>query len=114
MYSDKEGNSLRDIIGFIDEVQDYAGGMDRDAFSADRRTLRAVESCLQNLTEAAIRVGEARWEALVGTADFYRVRGLGNRLRHEYDRIDALSIYELIDAHLDDIRSACVAALDSR
>ncbi len=112
MYSEKEANWLRDIIGYIDEVQDYAGGMGRDAFSADRRTLRAVERCLQNLTEAAVRIGENRWEILIATVDFHRVRGLGNRLRHEYDRIDALSIYELIDAHLDDLRAACQRALD--
>jgi uncharacterized protein with HEPN domain len=112
VFSEKERNALRDIVDFVDEVDDFTQGVSFRDFQGDRKTLRAVERSLANLTEAAIRIGEARWQALIGEVAFHRVRGLGNRLRHEYDRLDARSIYELIQIELPPLRAACVAALD--
>jgi len=112
MFSEREDRALRDIIDFIDEIDMFVDGMSFDTFCSDRRTLRAVERSVMNLTEAAVRIGEDRWQIVIPGIAHHRVRGLGNRLRHEYDRIDARSIFELIEIELPLLRSACVAALD--
>jgi uncharacterized protein with HEPN domain len=114
MSFDKSPNWFRDIIGFIDEIDSYVAGMSYHDFSDDRRTIRAVERCLQNITEASIRIGEESWRVLVPNVAHHRVRGLGNRLRHEYERIDTGSIYDLIGAELPLLRAACLAALDNQ
>jgi uncharacterized protein with HEPN domain len=114
MSSRPESFRLNDIIENIDAIQEYVLGMSIISFQNDRRTLDAVERCLQRITEAAIRIGETRMEEIAPNVPFHQVRGLGNALRHEYHRIDAGSIFLLLSDELPALRSACVSALDSQ
>jgi uncharacterized protein with HEPN domain len=111
MSSRPESVRLQDIIDNIDAIEDYISGVSISAFENDRRTMDAVERCLQRITEAAIRIGEARMTEIAPTVPFHGVRGLGNALRHEYHRIDARSIFRLLCDELPVLRAACLSAL---
>ena len=39
------------------------------------------------------------------------VRGLGNALRHDYDRVDLRTIYVTVTESMPSLRADCVAAL---
>jgi uncharacterized protein with HEPN domain len=61
--------------------------MDRQAFERDGKTRDAVERCLERICEAAHRLG-GRAAQLMPNQPWSDIRGMGNRLRHAYDRLD--------------------------
>lgn len=60
--------------------------MDRDHFERDGLTRDAVERCLERVCEAAHRLGERAAELMPGQP-WGDIRGMGNQLRHAYDRM---------------------------
>ena len=79
-------DSLVDIIKNAERVESYLAGMDRRTFEQDGRTRDAVERCLERVCEAAHRLGN-RAEQLMPGQPWGDIRGMGNRLRHAYDRL---------------------------
>ena len=61
--------------------------MDLTAFTEDLKTINAVERCLERISEAARKLGDAA-EELCPAIPWPQLRAIGNFLRHEYDRID--------------------------
>ena len=53
----------------------------------DGRTRDAVERCLERVCEVAHRLGKHAGE-LMPDQPWADIRGMGNRLRHAYDRLD--------------------------
>lgn len=92
MSTEREALRLRDIVENIDRIESYLAGYDFDAFAEDDRTIDAVERCLQRITEAAIKIGAERMAEISPRTPAEAVRGLGNRLRHEYDMLDLATI----------------------
>lgn len=80
-------DSLADIIENAERIESYLAGLDRDAFERDGRTRDAVERCLERVCEAAHRLGE-RADKLMPNHPWGDIRGMGNRLRHAYDRVN--------------------------
>ena len=66
--------------------------MNFEDFQQDPKTVAAVERKLQIISEAAIRLGEEA-ERLCPGPQWRNIRGLGNWLRHQYDRIDLERIW---------------------
>ena len=79
-------DSVADIIDNAERVEGYLAGMDRRTFEQEGRTRDAVERCLERVCEAAHRLGE-RAEELMPGQPWDDIRGMGNRLRHAYDRM---------------------------
>jgi len=79
-------DSLADIVENAERIESYIAGMDREAFERDGRTRDAVERCLERVCEAAHRLGAHAAELMPGQP-WGDVRGMGNRLRHAYDRV---------------------------
>jgi uncharacterized protein with HEPN domain len=80
-------DSLADIVENAERIERYLNGMDRAGFGQDGLTRDAVERCIERVCEAAHRLG-ALAEALMPGQPWGDIRGMGNRLRHAYDRID--------------------------
>ena len=78
--------SLADIIENAGRVERYLAGVDRDAFSGSGLLRDAVERCMERVCEAAHRL-EERAAELMPDQPWSDIRGMGNRLRHAYDRI---------------------------
>lgn len=79
-------DSLADIVENAERIEDYLTGMDRGAFERDGRTRDAVERCLERVCEAVYRLGDRAGELMPGHP-WGDIRGMGNRLRHAYDRV---------------------------
>ncbi len=79
-------DSLADIIENAEQIETYLIGVSQAAFEHDGRTRDAVERCLERVCEAVRRLGDQA-ERLMPGHPWGDVRGLGNRLRHAYDRI---------------------------
>ncbi len=79
-------DSLADIVENAQRVERYLAGMSRENFEQDGMIRDAVERCLERVCEAVHRLGDQA-EQLMPGHPWGDIRGMGNRLRHAYDRI---------------------------
>lgn len=103
-------DSLRDIIDNAERVARYLAGMDRQAFVQNGRARDAVERCIERVCEAVHRLGE-RAEELMPGQPWGDIRGMGNRLRHAYDRVDADIIWNTVRIRLPELAGEARRAL---
>jgi uncharacterized protein with HEPN domain len=99
-------NWCDDAIASADHIVSFIHGMDFDAYQADLKTTSAVERQIFIIAEVISRIPEfaSTHEAA------YNIRGLANRLRHEYDAIDPRFIWDAITGSpLMELRAALVA-----
>lgn len=113
MSSRNELQRLADIVENIDSILAYVAGMDFKTFAADRKTIDASERCLERVIEASIKVGPERMSEILASLPTSALRGMGNRLRHEYDLVDLSTIWITITDDLPSLRDACLAALEA-
>jgi uncharacterized protein with HEPN domain len=101
---------LTDIVNNVARIEDYVVGMSRNNFADDGRTQDAVERCLERICEAVSRLG-SRTKALLPGHPSAAIRGMGNRLRHAYDRIDLGLIWDTIENDLPALKADAERAL---
>lgn len=98
-----------DMLENIERITSHVAGLDRDTFQKDGRTRDAVERCLERICEAAFRMGDQA-AALMPNQPWGDIRGMGNRLRHGYDRLNLPVVWAAIQDELPsleaDIRKA--------
>jgi uncharacterized protein with HEPN domain len=111
MSSERERDRLLDIVENAQYVADYLNGMNFQQFVESRMAVDAIERCLQRITEAVIRIGEQRMAAIAAEVPFHALRGLGNRLRHEYDMIDHEIIFAAAVHDVPRLAERCRVAL---
>ncbi len=103
--------SLADIVENAERIEGYIDGMDRDAFASDGLTRDAVERCLERVCEAAYRLGEHAVELMPGQP-WDDIRGMGNWLRHAYDRVDLDIVWNTARVRLPALRAEARRALE--
>ncbi len=111
MPSSKPARRFEDILENARAIERYTEGMDMRGFIADAKTRDAVERCLERMSEAAAKLGEAAPE-LAPEQPWQQIRSLGNRIRHEYDRLRAERLWEIVKDNLPSLREACELALE--
>ena len=102
--------SLRDIADSIVMIEEFTAGMDLESFRKDPKTIAAVERKLSLISEAAVRLGD---QALVlcPSLPWHNIRGLGNWLRHQYDRVDVETIWHTVVDDLPSLKTGVTSAL---
>lgn len=111
MPSNDPVQRFQDILDNIGLIKEYARGASYDSYVRDRKTRDAVERCLARISEAASKL-ESSAEALIPDQPWSEIRGIGNIIRHEYDSIDPLIIWNIVSRELDNLRTAVEAALE--
>lgn len=88
-------------------IEQFTSGMDFEAFRSNPMAVAAVERKLQIVSEAAIRLGEEA-ERRCPDMPWRDIRGIGNQLRHAYERIDLNTIWK---ADIPPLKAAVQRAL---
>jgi uncharacterized protein with HEPN domain len=101
--SSRPRRRFRDIADNIDRIIAYTADFSESDFSADDRTRDAVERCLQRISEAATKLGSLA-ESLLPQHDWLAIRGLGNILRHDYDRVETALLWHIVSIDLPPLR----------
>jgi len=101
---------FQDILKAISLIEQFVGTMDFQAYSEDIKTRAAVERELQIVTEAAYRL-KPEDENLCPGPDWRKIRGMGNILRHSYDRLDDEAVWLTVKDDLPSLKQAVSAAL---
>ena len=73
----------------------YVDGHDQDSFTKDIRTVDAVERCIERITETSIKFQPLASEQFPDR-NCMAMRDMGNVLRHEYDSIDPMEIWGIV------------------
>jgi uncharacterized protein with HEPN domain len=102
---------FEDILDNTARIESYTTGMDAAAFLDDNKTFDAVERCLERISEAARKLGALAEELCPGIA-WPEIRGLGNFLRHEYDRIESERLWVVVERDLTPLKEAVHFALN--
>ncbi len=101
---------LHHIVENCERAGRHIAGIDRDTFARDEVVRDAVERCVERVCEAAHRLGEAA-NLLMPGQPWGDIRGMGNRLRHAYDRIDVDIMWNTADLRLPELAVAARNAL---
>ena len=104
---------FRNILDAINAIEEFTSGMDFNSFRQDTKTIAAVERKPQLISEAAARLGDQA-EALCPGPPWRNIRGIGNWLRHQYDRVDLDTVWTTVKHDLPPLKSAVMRALKQR
>jgi uncharacterized protein with HEPN domain len=77
-----------------------------------KKTTSAVERELQKISEAAVRLGKEA-EQLCPGVPWADIRGMGNWLRHQYERVDLETIWTTVERDMANLKSAVQLTLTS-
>jgi uncharacterized protein with HEPN domain len=110
-FRDAEG-LLGDIADAVSSIEKFTSEMDFEAFREDPKTVAAVERKLQIISEAAIRLGTEAERRCPGLP-WRNIRGIGNWLRREYERIELPVIWRTLQVDLPPLKAAVLRALNS-
>jgi uncharacterized protein with HEPN domain len=103
--------ALGHVIENADQIALYIEGVSFDALRSDGMRRDAIERCLERIIEACGRFGQERLDRIVPGLLLHEVRGFGNRMRHEYDRINPGIVWRTATDTVPALREACAKAL---
>src|SRR4051812_46192809 len=95
----------------IDDVAELIAGMDLDAYRADMRTRRAVERCIEIVSEASRHIPESD-KVLFPTVPWPDIAAIGNILRHEYQRVADPVIWRTASRSLPELRPVVLQLIE--
>ena len=91
-------------------IEEFTRGMDFESFREDAKTVAAVERKLLSISKAAVRLGE-RAPELCPEWPWRNIRGIGNWLRHQYDRVDVETVWRTVVEDLPPLAASVKNAL---
>lgn len=101
---------LTDILTMIDAAADIVAGRTFADYRADLAMRLAIERCVEIVSEASRHVppdAKMRFPAV----PWSEIAAVGNKLRHEYNRIDDLIVWKIATVSLPELRPIIVAIL---
>jgi len=101
-----------DILDNARSVLSYTEGMAYNDYLANSLVQDASERCLARISEAAIKLG-AFAPDLLPEHDWPNIRGIGNLLRHDYDKLNIDRIWLIIELHLQPLINGIEAAMQA-
>lgn len=105
MPRDRERAWLNDMLSRAERAESFVAGIDRAAFGTDLKTQEAVVRCLEVIGEACKRVSD---ETLGHRSeiDWRQIRGMRDRLIHNYDQIDLDIVWRTVQEDLQPMKAA--------
>jgi uncharacterized protein with HEPN domain len=106
---------VEEMLDYIDQAVSYVHGMSFEQYASDRRTQRAVERCIEVISEASRHIPE-EIKGKYPDVPWPDVAAIGNVFRHEYHNIAARIVWDTVSLHfprLEAVMRAIQAELPS-
>lgn len=97
---------LTDIIEAIEHVRSTTDGVALEAFEADWEKRWLVERGIEIISEASRRLPD-ELKTRHPQIPWAKVAGIGNVLRHDYERIEPAILWKVADDELEPLREVC-------
>jgi uncharacterized protein with HEPN domain len=107
-------NPLARLGHIRDEIEGMTAalrGVNHDAFVENYVLRRAAERALLIISEAAKALPQSLTDRYP-EIDWRGVRGLGNVLRHDYERVDPGTLWEILSAKLPELAPVIARMMD--
>lgn len=101
---------LHDILEAIDGVVEMTEGVDLDAYRRDFKLRKAVERCIEIVSEATPHV-PTDMKGEFSNQPWHEIEAIGNLLRPQYQRVDDLIIWKIATRSLPALRCVVVAMI---
>ena len=95
----------------IDAVAEMMAGVDFAAYRRDFKLRRAVERCVEIVSEASKGIPEGL-KSEFGDQPWPEIAAIGNLLRHHYERVDDLIMWKIATRSFPDLRRVVISMLD--
>mgnify|MGYP000452756462 CR=1 FL=1 len=102
---DRQRDRLGQIAHEITAARRLAARHDRDSFAADEVAVAAMERFVERISEASRRLDPAL-KALEPVIPWADIAGIGNVLRHDYDRVDLVILWNIATRDLPMLEEA--------
>jgi uncharacterized protein with HEPN domain len=96
---------LEQMLEAILDIEQITAGRSFEAYAADRPTRRAVERCIEIVSEASRRV-PAELKESHPAIPWPKIAGIGNVLRHDYDVVNNATIWHAATVDLLPLKAA--------
>jgi len=103
---------LDDILRAISNVESIVGRLDVEKFETDVAARLAIERCLEIISEASRHI-PSEVTGRYPNVSWPKVRAIGNRLRHEYDQLDSLIIWNTAVLSVPELKPVIEAMIAS-
>lgn len=102
--------AIRECLAEIAILQEVAGRMTLQTFRSDPIVRRAAAYAIQTISEAVRHIPD-EWLAEFPTEPWGQIRRIGNRIRHEYFRIDDAILWEIVTTDAPPLKTVMEAML---
>lgn len=102
--------AIRDCLTEIAILHDIAARMTLEQFRSDPIVRRAAAYAIQTISEAVRHLPDD-WLAEFPTEPWGQIKRIGNRIRHEYFRIDDTILWEVITTDSHALKTVMAAML---
>lgn len=102
--------AIRDCLAEIEVLHEIAARMTLEVFKSDPILRRAAAYAIQTISEAVRHIPDD-WLADYPTEPWTQIKGIGNRIRHEYFRLDDAILWEIITADTHALKKVMQAML---
>ena len=86
-------------------IEQFTAGMDFEAFRANPMAVAATERKLQIISEAAAQLGDEA-QRRCPDVPWRDIRGIGNQLRHAYERLSLDTIWATVTDDLPTLKAS--------
>lgn len=99
----KNQKIIRKIINYIESILKYTNNVDYEGF---RNNSMMVEACVFNLSQIGELVNKLDKEYISKYSEipWFKMRGLRNRIVHDYEGVNLNLIWEIIDMDIKILR----------
>jgi uncharacterized protein with HEPN domain len=101
---------LEQMLEAIADLEQIMAGRSFEAYAADRPARRAVERCIEIVSEASRRL-PPDLKNHHPAIPWPKIAGIGNVLRHDYDVVNDATIWHAATADLLPLKAAVAALL---
>jgi uncharacterized protein with HEPN domain len=101
---------LEQMLEAILDIEQIVAGRSFEAYAADRPARRAVERCIEIVSEASRRV-PGKLKESHPAIPWPKIAGIGNVLRHDYDVVNNATIWHAATVDLLPLKAAVQALL---
>jgi uncharacterized protein with HEPN domain len=101
---------LEQMLEAIVDIEQITAGRSFETYAADRTARRAVERCIEIVSEASRRLPPGLKDRHP-TIPWPKIAGIGNVLRHDYDVVNDATIWHAATVDLLPLKAAVAALL---
>ena len=102
---------LQKILVYIDDIAQYASGLNFDSFLQDKKTISACAFGILQIGELAKELSDDI-QSQTPAIQWKGIRGMRNRIAHDYKNINYVVIWDVVETSLPILKSQLTTLLD--